>query len=249
MALSNIFKPKENYQLKRFGKENDGGYLVNPKSILSSKNLVSIGVFDDWSFEKDFIKLNKNTKVFCYDNFISFKFIFIRSIKKLILDLLSFKFKKIYQYIYLILDYLVISRKIKFIKKTVHKNHIREIMIDLDKVFLKVDIEGSEYSILGDILDTQKKITGLIIEFHDVDKNKRIIENFIKSFDLELTHIHPNNYGKLDLNNDPSIIELTFEKYLETINKEMKFPHDLDQSNNPKKSEIILKFLNKDQIK
>ena len=61
-----------------------------------------------------------------------------------------------------------------------------------------------------------------------MDKNKRIIENFIKSFDLELTHIHPNNYGKLDLNNDPSIIELTFEKYLTT----QQFGK-IDTTNNP----------------
>lgn len=244
MTFSKTFKPKDNFLLRRIGKTNDGGYLINPHSILNAENLVSLGIFDDWSFEKHFIKLNNKAKIFCYDNLISFKFILIRSIKRLILDLLKFRFKNILSYLYLIIDYLIISKKINFYKKKIEENHILEILENLENVFLKVDIEGSEYVILNDILKVQKKLTGLIIEFHDVESNKKTIENFINKFQLELTHIHPNNYGKLDGNNDPSIIELSFEKNPEKINDENTYPHILDQVNNPKKSEIILKFKN-----
>ena len=242
MAFSKIFKPKENYHLERFGRENDGGYLINPMVILKAENLVSIGIFDDWSFEKHFLKHNDKAKIFCYDNLISLKFIFIRSLKKIILDLIKFKFKNIFKYIYLILDYLIISNKINFTKKTINKNHIKKILVNLQNVLLKVDIEGSEYLVLEDIIEVQKKLNGLIIEFHDVGKNKNIIENFISRFELELSHIHPNNYGKLDENNDPDIIELSFERYPEKVKGDIKFPHDLDQKNNLLKPEITIKF-------
>jgi len=242
MSFSLFFKPKHNYFLERIGKENDGGYLINSDSILKSNYLLSFGIFDDWSFEKSFIKYNKNSKIFCYDDVISFNFIFSRSIKKIILDLFKFKFNSIFRNLYTILDYVFIKNKIKFYKKKITKGDVQEIIKNLDKVFLKVDIEGNEYQILEDILEVQKNISALIIEFHDVDKNKDIIENFIKRFELKLTHIHPNNYGKLDKNNDPVIIELSFEKYPKILDGNVKLPNILDQRNNIEKKDIYLKF-------
>lgn len=242
MSFSLFFKPKHNYFLERIGKENDGGYLINSDSILKSNYLLSFGIFDDWSFEKNFIKYNKNSKIFCYDDVISFNFIFSRSIKKIILDLFKFKFNSIFRNLYTILDYVFIKNKIKFYKKKITKGDVQEIIKNLDKVFLKVDIEGNEYQILEDILEVQKNISALIIEFHDVDKNRDIIENFIKRFELKLTHIHPNNYGKLDKNNDPVIIELSFEKYPKILDGNVKLPNILDQRNNIEKKDIYLKF-------
>ena len=43
------------------------------------------------------------------------------------------------------------------------------------------DIEGNEYSLLDEILKNQKKLNGLIIEFHDCNLNKEKIYNFIKN--------------------------------------------------------------------
>ena len=39
MSLPKILKPKQNTKLKRFGRNNDGGYLVTQKSIINSKLL------------------------------------------------------------------------------------------------------------------------------------------------------------------------------------------------------------------
>ena len=242
MAFSLFFKPKHNYFLERIGKENDGGYLINSDAILKSKYLLSFGIFDDWSFEKNFIKYNKNVKVICYDDVISFNFIFTRSIKKIILDLYKFKFTNIFNNLFTIIDYILINNKIKFNKKKIVRGDIEKIMNNLDQVFLKVDIEGNEYEILEDILKVQNNISALIIEFHDVDKNRDVIERFIEKFKLNLTHIHPNNYGKLDKNNDPIIIELSFEKYPKILEGSVTLPNILDQKNNPKKNDIFLKF-------
>ena len=114
MVFSLIFKPKHNYLLERIGKKNDGCYLINSESILKSNFLLSFGIFDDWSFEKSFMSYNKNSKIFCYDDVISFNFIFVRSIKKIIIDILHFKFNNIYKNLNLIIDYIFVSNKISF---------------------------------------------------------------------------------------------------------------------------------------
>ena len=44
--LKNILKPKKNYLLCRLGKNNDGGYLIGPKSIENTEALISFGISD-----------------------------------------------------------------------------------------------------------------------------------------------------------------------------------------------------------
>ena len=88
---------------------------------------------------------------------------------------------------------------------------INENKLNFD-TFLKVDIEGAEYRILDDILEYQNIFTGIVLEFHDVDFHKQKIKSFIDSLKLDLTHIHANNSSIIDMQNDPTCIELTFEK-------------------------------------
>ena len=68
MALPILFKPNKKYSLVRVGRDFDGGYLVGKDTILNSDTLVSFGINDDWSFERDFKNINSETKVICYDD-------------------------------------------------------------------------------------------------------------------------------------------------------------------------------------
>ena len=88
----------------------------------------------------------------------------------------------------------------------------------------------------------QDKLSGVVIEFHDVDINKKIISKFIANFDLILTHIHPNNFEEVDEFGDPLVIEMTFEKNPEINNKKFLLPNEFDQPNNPNNKDITLKF-------
>lgn len=54
--LPSFFKLYSVEDLIRLGKDNDGGYLVTRSSILKATVLVSLGINDDWSFERDLIK-------------------------------------------------------------------------------------------------------------------------------------------------------------------------------------------------
>ena len=85
-------------------------------------------------------------------------------------------------------------------------------------------------------------MSGLVIEFHNVEKNIHLIEDFIESFKLELIYIHVNNVSKLDTNGLPSIIEMSFSKFAKTSDNLAFRKHELDFPNNPYLSEIDLTF-------
>ena len=105
-----------------------------------------------------------------------------------------------------------------------------------DNVFLKIDIEGSEYRILDQLIENQKKINGLVIEFHDCDLHFDRINRFIQSFELDLVHIHVNNYSYINYLSNPAVIELTFckKKYSYSVDfKKVEFPNKkFDAPNN-----------------
>ena len=72
--VSKKLMPKVDAKKIRLGKKYDGGYVVSKKAVLNSKNLVSFGVYDDWSFESDFIKNNNKINIFLFDGTINFVF-------------------------------------------------------------------------------------------------------------------------------------------------------------------------------
>ena len=76
-------------------------------------------------------------------------------------------------------------------------------------IVLKIDIEGDEYKILKDINRNFDKINLVIIEFHNLQKNLKVIEDFIKNTKLKNIHINANNYGMVDKFGIPQVIEMT----------------------------------------
>jgi hypothetical protein len=77
----------------------------------------------------------------------------------------------------------------------------------------------------------------------EVKKSKldRVVD-FINNFKLELTHIHPNNFGGIDLNKNPKVIELTFERNPLIIDNKLILPNHLDEKNNQQENDISLTF-------
>ena len=256
--LPKIFKPKNEYDLIRLGQDNDGGYLIEKNSLSDAKSLISFGLSYDWSFEKKFFSI-KGCPIHCYDPTIKYS-----SIKKFSRRSIAnlFKIKNLFNKnllkhnidnIFLYNDY-----KKFFCNKVVHyessigigrnKVNFSELInrIKLYPVFLKIDIEGSEYRILDDILKYQDKIAGLVIEFHNVDLHKDIISDFIKKFDLSLCHIHgqnPSGTDYLDKNNDPIQVEMTFSNTKNILSTNPKIPHLLDQPADFRFQDVELNFV------
>ena len=246
MSLPKTYKPKYNYKLIRLGKDNDGGYLLGKKSILNSKNLISLGISDDWSFENQFSKINTNIKIYAYDDMIDLKWLikrFLKNIKKFLffviqINQLISSFIKLFQY-------NSMRKKINLTKKFIIQKDISEITKNKKNIFFKIDIEGSEYRILDEIIKIKENIEAVVIEFHDIDLHKDKIINFLEKIDLDVTHIHPNNYSIADSDLNPTCIELTLERNYEKENLlGLNLPHPLDQKCNPKADDFILKFEN-----
>ena len=242
MPLHKILKPKYNNDLIRIGRDNDGGYLVEKKSFENTECLISLGINDDWSFEEDFLK--KNIIIKCFDDVLDEKFL----LKKIINHFIFFfsnsrNFSLLKNCISNYFSFLRIKKKIQFNKKKISYNDLNKILSqETNNIFLKIDIEGHEYRILDDLLLNQKKIIGLVIEFHDCDLHLEKIIKFLSSFNLTLVHIHGNNFAERDFNGDIVVLELTFSKNPIQVSDICVLPNKLDMPNDHNKSEVILNF-------
>lgn len=240
-----LFKSAED--LTRIGRKNDGGYLVSKSDIRKSEILISLGIFDDISFEKQFIK-NKDIDLIAYDGSLNIKF----WLKRVLVEFFKNPFNLYALKIFLSFKNFFKGKR-KLIKKFVGLNTIDEnyctlssIIDNLDhkNIFLKIDIEGYEYRILDTLILNQDIICGLVIEFHDCDIHLEKIENFIKNFKLKLVHIHGNNFTPIRSSDKlPLTLELTFSKYCNQ-NDTFSLPHKEDMPNNKLKPEFELKFDN-----
>mgnify|MGYP001193684551 CR=1 FL=1 len=244
MPLPSFLKPKKTYKLERFGKDNDGGYLIGSNSIKKTKNLISLGIYDDWSFEKKFSKLNRDINILCFDDQTSVKFLVKKILNNCFLLFFNFELKKFILSIVKLFEYIYISKQIKFTKKKIKSGDLEKITENLKNLFIKIDIEGSEYRIFEDLLKIQDKIVCLVIEFHDIDLHMDKIEKFINEIKLELIHIHPNNFCDLDSFGNPTTIEVSFENNPIIEKDLLTIPHNLDQNCNPNGPDINISFQN-----
>ena len=254
--------------LKRIGRDNDGGYII-PKLIIDKcDGLLSYGINKDWSFEIDFLERKKNINVHCYDHTLdllsllkfTFKSILLCFVYLIILDKIRLK-KSIYglSIIKSYLNFFTDTRK-HFRKRIWNVNNGNDVTVrkTINKIysegskniFIKMDIEGAEFKVLEKLDYSKVNILGLAIEFHDINlKEKefnRIIFYLKKIF--YVAHVHGNNYSKIDnISKFPSSVEITF------INKKLvkgkikksdkKYPIEgLDQPNKHSKPDIDLLF-------
>ena len=263
IVLPNFLNPRKFQDLIRIGKDNDGGYIVRSQDIEDTRNLISLGISFDFSFEEDFLKKNKKVNISSFDGSVGFKYyrkrckyrtkyFLLNPRKKNFLNIVDgikdlLNFSKFYRFNlfsnvkhtekFVSLD---ISMFKEFEKNYGYKPEIIEfdeiISSNLNQIYFSIDIEGQEYDLLDDLCRFSNKITGLNIEFHNVDKNLKTIESFIKKFDLLLIHTHINNFGKI-IDGIPSVIELTFSNNFEKVNSNNYeltnyLPIALDQPNN-----------------
>ena len=247
MSLPKNFRPKKNFSLIRCGRNNDGGYLLSKNTILETKFLISFGILDDISFEGDFLDINQ-VKNYCYDKSLVKSYWKKRIFNDLAASIYNFNFNLINNTFRKYIEFKSFFKNnssilnIEIIKKGSIKKIINYYKLKKN-IFFKIDIEGSEYRILDELINNQEKICGLVIEFHDIDLHREKIEDFIQKFNLTLTHVHPNNYGGVDEHMDPVVIEMTFEKNPSQENdSKVTLPNLLDQPNNPLEADIVLNF-------
>ena len=100
--LPKFLKPTSTGSFVRLGKDNDGGYIIDKNAMQNADCLVSLGISNDWSFEKDFFQATKRP-VIAFDGSVSF-FVFAKKVAATMLRV--DKPYLVFQWIYLCFDYL-----------------------------------------------------------------------------------------------------------------------------------------------
>src|SRR5262245_23867205 len=73
--------------LRRYGRNGDGGYLLPASYVNHIDGVISLGVSDDWSFEKDLSKLRPGLTIHAYDHSVGAG-IFRQQVKSSFIDIL-----------------------------------------------------------------------------------------------------------------------------------------------------------------
>jgi FkbM family methyltransferase len=214
----------------RLGNICDGGYVLGDLDG-NYDCYISAGVSDEESFSRDFIeKYNMNEQ---------YRFAFDVTIKT-------------YPYHY--------TNKITFIKRNIGKDrnsktaNLSHFIENFNNIFLKMDIEGSEYEWINYITQQQlQKFKQIVIEFHGINDDSWGTNYIDKIYCLNklsnthyLIHVHGNNFSKTT-NSIPDVIELTYirKDYFRDIPKlnTIKLPmENIDFPNNVAYEDYNLNF-------
>ena len=176
LELPIIFRPEKETKFVRLGRNNDGGYIVPVDAAKDSSLLLSFGLDDDWSFEKDFYEINHNQIIVC-DASVNFNY-WIKKFIKNIVNIFRFKitlskfvkdliiFFKFYSFFLkkekTHLKKFLVSEK--FLMDSIDKNQritLRELIEkkQSQRILVKIDIEGNEYRVLDELIEFQEYFT------------------------------------------------------------------------------------------
>ena len=114
-------------------------------------------------------------------------------------------------------------------------------------IFVKLDIEGSEFSWINSLSDLQlQNIKQLVIEMHHPFNNWHVLSRLAQSH--WLVHLHGNNCVNTTLVNNvvvPNVFECTYIRKSDLDKTPelnvLRIPTKIDQKNNPDKPDIELK--------
>lgn len=229
-------------KLARHGRDYDGGYVVPIKAMEKADVLLGYGIADDNSFEEKFSHIYQKPS-YGFDCGITH------------IDSTTPLFKFVNQCI--ASDKTLYSGKASSGNVSSFSKQLDNLGLKTKKVFIKMDIEGSEYEAFTDILPHHNNITGIVLEIHfrDHERTKqavRLLSDLGKHF--VLLHVHGNNCcvksGFSTLNSIgviPDVIELTYinknlvDKYM--LSPDQSHPTSLDMPNRSDQPEAIFNIL------
>ena len=222
MALNKILRPYFVNDLIRIGHKSDGGYIISKKILAIAENVITFGLFDEFSFEKNIKKLKKKIKIICFDHTVT-HFFWLMHFGKWMLLSIRFRSLQLFKRSFSFLNYyyfffkkahhkklkIVSEIKLKGKNETSLNDIINKYKINTKKSILKIDIDLDEYKILKDIL--KYEFLCIIIEFTYSTTHMKKIINFVnKNKKMGIIHVHGNNFHPMDRFNNPAHLEITF---------------------------------------
>jgi hypothetical protein len=217
----NYLRPQIVHDLTRIGNFKDGGYAVPISSILDTKSFLSLGLGENWSFEKNVSEINSKAKIDIFDHTVSANLFLLKFIKGFIKYLiLKDSYENLRSRLNRLCDYFSFWRRNP--RNTHHKiridresfkyalsNYPKENLIGL-----KIDIEGAEWDILDLIIENKSRFEFILLEVHDFNLHENELKTFINCLteDFLLAHLHANNFEGLGTNGFPRVFEITLLK-------------------------------------
>ena len=235
--------------------------------VRQSAVLLSLGVNEDWSFDRAFVALNPEARVVAVDHSVGPAWFMKRTAEGLLGVLSSVArgggrpTRKPLAVARNSVDYFrFFSAPHRHIaKRAAGRDSESEItiasLLDLagggdHRVFLKMDVDGAEYALVPDIVAHERRINGLVAEFHGVTRKADRFNDAVARLrrHFRIVHIHGNNYGAYDAVNDfPDAVEITFVNAALIADPPTPSRHayprpDLDRPNHPRRPDYPLRF-------
>jgi hypothetical protein len=215
-----LLHPLDCEPMVRLGPPRDGGYVVPGGQVEQCRLLLSLGVNDDWSFDRACVAANPRLVVVGVDHSVGPGLFFGRILRSLFkiggygLLLRRRKVRTYRAFLANALDYFRFFR-------APHR-HLRLMVAGSDgpgqvtvarlirehapvagaepDVFLKMDIEGGEYAAIGDIAAAAPRIRCIAAEFHDLHTRTAEFNAALRALDRDfaVVHVHANNHCPYD---------------------------------------------------
>lgn len=230
-----------------------------PKSVIAETEfLVSLGINDDWSFDEQFRRLNPDIPIHAYDYSISKKVLMKRTVETALRACFGkAPIEKVRREFRAFRSYGNFFRgPIRHFKERVYNRAEGPLDVTLDtilgrtksdRVFLKIDIEGDEYRLIGPILEASDRIVGMAIEFHNTDPLRMVFVSSVRRLQehFDIVHLHANNFQGIAADGVPEALEITFVAKSERRSSERRTSLPIpgvDSSNNPARADYRLRF-------
>lgn len=188
--------------LIRLGGQMDGGYLVPQSAVNYSQGLLSFGLGDDFTFDQDWHRLKPQDPIHMYDASVDGNNIKIRVNTGVRGDInIKSEYHQFFQ------------GNVKHWVEYIGPENFAEALdrIGVDQVFIKMDIEGSEYPLIDLFVQHHKRIVGIAMEWHDCanrdPKWKEAVDKLNTHY--AIVHLHGNNHVTPDAEGIFGCMELT----------------------------------------
>jgi hypothetical protein len=220
------YRPLRFPDLVRVGSDYDGGYVLPRSALTSSQALLSLGVEANWEFEAGALAVNPSLTITCVDGTTSAAIIRQRALRELgraALRLRPVKAARMLRLLGRAREFRRFFARHAFLPLMVGPTPgpgaatLPDLLARVRGgdpsrwVFVKMDIEGSEYDSLA-AAGRLARVAALVIEFHELGRNwPRFTATLAAlSADFVVAHIHGNNHlGCIPGSSVPETLELT----------------------------------------
>lgn len=227
--------PIEIPDLIRMGSDYDGGYVLSERVLPASQGMLSLGVGDNWTFDQEWRDRKPTDVIHSYDGTIS-------------VDRMSPEKQQSYRHCFQGLTKHYTENAGKTTKPGVVSFPDMLDRMDVDQIFLKMDVEGAEFHLADDIYNNAHRVTGITGEYHYTCKFREMFLDQMRRFNEKfyIIHVHYNNGAVLCDDNLPNVLEFTLLRRDlydgPVVQRFNSYLPELDQPNDPNQPDLEIHF-------